>query len=543
MSNPPGAETEAPLTAKFTDITKPTKRCPDHARCNFNELSLLYHVSVTLQSDRELSEILDPILQHIAVHMGMERGTLSIFNRNRSELSIEAAYGLTKEEKARGVYKIGEGITGRVAETGKPELIPSIHDEPSFLNRTRARENVSKHDIAYICVPIKYDKEVIGVLSVDKVFDVSVPCEEDIRLLSIIAAMVAHRVRSRQSVREKIEALEEENKRLQWELHDKFKPDNIIGDSKEMKETYRLIGKVAASNATVLIRGESGVGKEVVANAIHFHSDRKDHPFIKVNCSAFPESLLESELFGHEKGAFTGADQRRKGRFELAEGGTLFLDEMGDISLSAQVKLLRVLQEREFERVGGSETLKANVRIIAATNRNLEDLIVTGNFREDLFYRINVFPIYVPPLRERKSDILQLANYFVDKFNKINGLEIKRISSPAIDMLMSYHWPGNVRELENCIERAGLLAQEGVISGYNLPATLQPPEDYQENIHELPLLERLERIEKELILDALKGCKGNMARASRKLGVSERVMGLRIKKFDVDLKAFKKSRT
>ncbi|HKK64424.1 MAG TPA: sigma 54-interacting transcriptional regulator, partial [Clostridia bacterium] len=313
---------------------------------------------------------------------------------------------------------------------------------------------------------------------------------------------------------------------------------NIIGNSTAMKEVFNLMAQVSGSEASVLIRGESGTGKELIALAIHYNSPRSEGPFVKVNCSALPETVIESELFGHEKGAFTGAVQTRKGRFELADGGTIFLDEIGDLPLSIQVKLLRVLQEREFERVGGNRTQRVNVRIITATHRNLEQMIEKNEFREDLYYRLNVFPLHVPPLRDRKSDITLLADYFAEKYSTKNNKEIRRISTPAIELLSSYHWPGNVRELENCIERAVLLSTDGVIHGHLMPPTLQSAESTNTLLHKT-LEEELERFEKEILLDALKSSKGNAARAARILGLTERKIGLRISKYGIDSRRFR----
>ena len=308
--------------------------------------------------------------------------------------------------------------------------------------------------------------------------------KEDVRLLTIIASSISSAVRLRQHAQEEIEKVREENQRLQDELRTKYRPKAIVGNSKVMQSVYTLIDKVCRTNTTVLILGESGVGKERVAQAIHYNSPRADKPFVKINCAALPESLIESELFGHEKGAFTGATSARKGRFEMADRGTIFLDEIGDLPLSVQTKLLRVLQEKEFERIGGNATIKVNVRIITATNRNLDVLMEEGKFREDLYYRLNIFPILVPPLRERRTDIMLLTDHFVEKYGKEHGKQIVRISTPATDMLVNYHWPGNVRELENCIERAIILCTDGVIqstisrptfNGARLPAFTKRP--------------------------------------------------------------------
>ncbi|MDM7923020.1 MAG: sigma-54 dependent transcriptional regulator, partial [Pyrinomonadaceae bacterium] len=271
----------------------------------------------------------------------------------------------------------------------------------------------------------------------------------------------------------------------------------------------------------------------------HYNSLRSKRPFVKVNCAALPDTLIESELFGHEKGAFTGAERFKKGRFELAEGGTLFLDEIGDIPQQTQIKLLRVLQEREFERVGGTQPIKANIRLITATNKNLEDAIGKGEFREDLYYRLNVFSIFLPPLRERRSDILLLAEHFLEKYELEHGKRIRRISTPAIDMLMSYHFPGNVRELENAIERAVLVCDSNVIHGHHLPPTLQTAE-ITGTVTDLSLESAVAAFERDMILDALKSNQGNIAAAARSLGSTERIVGYKIRKYGVDPARFRK---
>ncbi len=387
-------------------------------------------------------------------------------------------------------------------------------------------------------MPIKLGREVIGALSADRPASSAAALQDDARILSVVASLIAQAVRLRQSAQEERERLVEENLRLQDELKDRFRPSNIIGNSKAMEEVYQLIAQVSASDTTVLLRGESGTGKELVAHALHYASRRAAKPFIKVNCAALPEGVIESELFGHEKGAFTGAVAARKGRFELAQGGTLFLDEIGDLSAGMQIKLLRVIQEKEFERVGGTATIKADVRLIAATNRELENLIEKESFRQDLYYRLNVFPIHIPPLRERRTDILLLADFFAERYSRQNHKNVRRISTPAIDMLMAYHWPGNVRELENCIERAVLLSDDDVIHGHHLPPTLQTAEA-SGTIPRGTLRVTLERVEKELLVEALKSSRGNMAAAAASLGVTERIMGLRVHKYGITSKRFR----
>lgn len=339
--------------------------------------------------------------------------------------------------------------------------------------------------------------------------------------------------------RKQIEELEELRRENQWLRTGKtFKPDNIVGNSSLMRDLYALIERVAPTNSTVMIRGESGVGKELIAEAIHNNSTRKSKPFIKVNCSALPENLIESELFGHEKGAFTGASTQHIGRFEMANGGTIFLDEIGDVPLSIQVKLLRVLQQRQIERIGGNKTINVDVRIITATNKNLEEMIKTNSFREDFYYRINVFPIYVPALRERCADIPILTDHFISKLNQRNGTDIKRITGGALDMLMMYSWPGNIRELENVIERAMILSTDNVIHSYNLPPTLQTGVS-SNTVSKGALFNVLERVEKQMLIDTLILMQGNITKSAEQLGITRRIMGLLVNKHQIDIKKFK----
>jgi Nif-specific regulatory protein len=503
-------------------------------RREIGELNLLYEISRTLDMSMDLAEVLGPVLEKMAHHMNLVRGAVTILDRETGHTTIDEAYGLTESQKRRGRYRIGEGVTGRVVETGRPVVVAKISEEPLFLDRTGARAGSHKEEISFICVPIILEHEVIGTLSADRPFNVAVFSDEDVWIFSIIASMIAQAVNLRQSAQKIIE----ENIRLREELLDRYRPANIVGNSKAIQEVFRLIAHVAATDTTVLIRGESGTGKELVAHAVHAESNRKDRPFIKVNCAALPEAIIESELFGHEKGAFTGAERAKKGRFELAHGGTLFLDEVGDLSWAVQIRLLRVLQEREFERVGGTETIETDVRIIAATHRNLEELVAGERFRSDLYFRLNVFPIHIPPLSERRTDILLLADHFVEKYGQRHKKKAKRISTPAIDMLMAYHWPGNVRELENTIERAVLLSTDGVIHGRHLPPTLQTAEASGTRPG-MGLTKAVDAFERDMILDALKSARGNRAEAARILDISERLMGLRVKKHGIDAKRFR----
>jgi len=527
-------------------------------------IRLLAEVSRALNHEEDINKVLRQVLSIMSEHMDMMRGMITILNRDTDEIVINESFGLSEEEQARGRYKPGEGIIGKVVKTGRHIAVPRIDEEPMFLDRTGSRNRLKTNHLCFVCVPLRSGNEVIGTLSADRAVCVEKKqtktrknkhlkdtTEELVDLLSIIASMISRTVRIKQIAQEESGAIpdaetsrifsfyREESHLIEDEQYSTVaRPANIIGNSKAMLSVFRMIDKIAPTNATALILGESGVGKELVASAIHFKSHRPDKAFIKFNCAALPESIVESELFGHEKGAFTGATSTRQGRFELADGGTVFLDEIGELSLAVQAKLLRILQEKEFEKVGGSKTLKTDIRVIAATNRDLEEEIANGKFREDLYYRLNIFPITVPALRERKSDILLLADYFVEKYNAINFKGVRRISTRAIDMLMRYHWPGNVRELENCIERAVILSEDSVIHGYHLPPTLQTAESSGTPATG-SLQQRLDAIEHEMIIEALKRTKGNMSKAARELGLSERVMGLRVKKFGIDFRKYR----
>ncbi len=503
-------------------------------------ITCLYEITKAIHANFDLRKILYKVLDLLSEHLGMNRGSITLLNPETSEINIEVAHGMSSTEKTRGRYKLGEGITGHVIESGRPMAVPHINEEPLFLDKTGARSRIDKSKISFICVPIKDGKQVIGALSADRFFEGPSPLQENVRLLTIISSLIAQKTALLEKIRREKEKLKEENIRLKKELDKKYSFTNIIGNSRKVQEVFYLITQVAKSNANVLLLGESGTGKELVANAIHFNSLRSDKPLIKVNCAALPANLVEAELFGYEKGAFTGATHQKEGKFELANAGTIFLDEIGSLTLESQGKLLRVLQERELERLGGTKTIKVNIRLIAATNQDLAKAVVAGMFRQDLFYRLNVYPIYLPPLREREADLLLLSDYFLEKYAQEYNKDIKRISTPAIDALTQYHWPGNVRELENCIERAVLLCDDQVIHSYHLPPTLQTAEDTGTQQSQ-SLEEAVERLEKELLIDALKSSRGNMRRAARDLKMTERVFGYKAKKFGIKTKQYRKS--
>lgn len=502
-------------------------------------LRILLDIARTLDKHAELRSSLGPLLSLLELRAGLVRGMITLLDRSMGVLKTEEANGLSAEEKGRGVYRLGEGLIGEVFETGVPIVVPDLSRESRLLNRIGGRTKEDLVDLAYYCFPIQAGGSVLGTLGAERRLPQGHRDEWmqwDRSLLEQVTSIIADSAKLRERI------LEEQFRLGQEALNNKTSPissrsvhadSSIIGTSTAMQEVYELVAQVAPSSATVLITGESGTGKELVARETYRLSARADKPYIKVNCAALPESIIESELFGHEKGAFTGAVAQRKGRFELAQGGTLFLDEIGELAPQIQVKLLRVLQEREIERVGGERPIKVDVRLIAATNRNLEHEVKEGRFREDLYYRLNVFPIHIPPLRERKSDIMLLANYFVEEYSEKNNKTIKRISSPALDLLTSYHWPGNVRELENCIERAVILSTDTVIHSYHLPPSLQSAQS-TDTEPTTTLEAALSRLEKELIVEVLKITNGNMAASARRLGITERQIGLRVHHYGIN---------
>ncbi len=487
----------------------------------------------------ELKNAMSRVLETLGSHHGMARGVVTLIDQDTNDLHIVASHGVDQNGTRRVKYRVGEGITGRVVETGKPVVVPQISREPMFLDRLGVRKTALKrHELSFICVPILVNRKPVGALGVDLQYKPDRDYERATTFLSIIASMIAQAIKVGHLIEADKQRLLDENIHLKQELRERYDFSHIIGNSNPLRQVYEQVTQVARTNTTVLLRGESGSGKELIAHAIHYNSLRANKPFIKVSCAALPETLIESELFGYEKGAFTGAQSRKKGRFELAEGGTLFLDEIGDLNISTQIKLLRVLQEREFERLGGTETIKSNVRLVAATNKDIEKAIAEGEFREDLYYRLNVFAIFMPPLRERKSDVLLLADHFLEKYSREHGKRIKRISTPAIDMLASYHWPGNVRELENIIERAVLVCETNVIHGHHLPPTLQTAEG-SGTVTRLSLEAAVEAYERDIIQDALKTTRGNRKRAAQLLDTTERILGYKVKKYGIDCDRFR----
>jgi Nif-specific regulatory protein len=489
-------------------------------------LSALLEVSKVLSSSFDLEKNLFRTMHVLGEFLEMERGSVFLLDHNTKELRIVAAHGLTKDQIEKGKYKIGEGIVGRVLERGSPMIIPDVGEEPLFLNKTGSR--MRRSGISFLCVPVKFKGESIGVLSVDRIFkDKEIMIDEDVRVLEIVASIIAQYAILWKHYKES----EQERENLKLELRGRYSLPNIIANSDKMQEVFEAVHRVADSKATVLLYGESGTGKELIAKAIHYRSPRSKGPFVKFNCASIPEGLLESELFGHEKGAFTGAITARKGRFELANSGTILLDEVGDLPVTLQPKILRVLQEKEFERVGGEKTIKVDVRLIAATSRNLEELVLKGKFREDLYYRLNVVPIFMPALRERKEDILPLTEYFINRSNEENRKSIS-MSPKALKILAGYTWPGNVRELENTIERLVVMSNGNIIEPADLPINLKAHTS-REILHKESLRSGIEDMERSSILQALQETGWIQSKAARILGITPRQIGYKMKKYAI----------
>ena len=476
-------------------------------------------------SDRPLN--LNPILDAAVSGLGAAKAFLFLNTPDDEKMALAASSGLSVAEFRR-LDLVAEAPIFK--EITAPEKFDKLSDDEAvgFLSE--------KERGSLLAAPVAIAKKSFGVLGF--VFDTDGDLRNLLQPIFVISSMIAQSIRIERSVHGERQRLIDENSHLRQELKEKHDFSHIVGTSNPMKHVYDQVSQVARSNATVLLRGESGTGKEMIANAIHYNSLRSKRPLVKLNCAALPDTLIEAELFGHEKGAFTGADRFKKGRFDLAEGGTLFLDEIGDLPLQTQIKLLRVLQEREFERLGGTETIKTNIRLITATNKNLEEAIAKGEFREDLYYRLNVFTIFLPPLRERRSDILLLAEHFLEKYEQEHDKRIRRISTPAIDMLMAYHFPGNVRELENAIERAVLVCDANVIHSHHLPPTLQTAE-VSGTVTNLTLKSAVEAFEKAMIQDTLKSTRGNIAKAARQLDSTERILAYKIRNYGIDTKRFR----
>jgi Nif-specific regulatory protein len=524
-----------------------------------HELAILNEIGEILSSTTELREAFAKIMQVISDKLNMHRGTLILLDESTGRLRTEAALGLTPDDIERNRYALGEGVTGNVVATGRARIIRDVRADPDFLNRTgRLTAIPLEIQISFLCIPIKISGRTAGALAVDKPYTSDEQLAYDHAFLNIVGAYLAQAIQIHRMVMRQKEELIEENAQLRAQVRDRFRFENIIGDSPAMHEVFATVGQVANSRATVLLLGETGTGKEMIAKSIHYNSPRKEKPFVRVNCGALTGTLLESELFGHVKGSFTGAIRDKIGRFEAADGGTIFLDEIGTLEPQLQVKLLRVLQEREFERVGDTTTVKVDCRVIAATNVDLQEAVAKNEFREDLFYRLNVVSIYLPPLRNRREDIPRLIDYFLDKYNGINDRRLRRISRDMLNVLMRYPWPGNVRELENAIERAVVLSNDEDFTEDLLPLSVrmfaqqrrtnQSSESIDsltvrladQSIGEYEMREGeiyqlvIEQLEHALIEKALARCGGVKTKAADFLGINRNTLNKKVKDLGIE---------
>ncbi len=440
--------------------------------CTLQSLKLkaLYAISQVFDRALDLEQALEEVLRVLSETLSMKRATITLPDRETGQLVIAASHGLTPAERGRGVYRLDEGVTGTIFQTARPYIVRDVRTDPLFLDRTGARK-VEKGKISFLGVPILKQGAPIGVLNVDRLFSDDVSTSEDVEFLGIVATLVAQFLSLNEQLNERVDTLRRENVKLRTRVLDE-RGDYIVGRSAAMLDVQRQIERVAPTKATVLLLGESGVGKTLIARLLHNLSDRMVHPFVKVNCASIPETLLEAELFGHEKGAFTGAAAVRAGRFEEAHRGTIFLDEIGELPPGIQAKLLRVIQDREFERLGSNQTHRVDVRIVAATNRDLALLSEQGRFRQDLYYRLCVFPIRVPALRERPDDVERLLNHFLAKAAR-DYRRVITLAPDALALLRRHEWPGNVREMENLIERLAILSESGQIDRHFLEPLLE----------------------------------------------------------------------
>jgi Nif-specific regulatory protein len=532
----PGGDRSIRLPIRETD-----DRIAKHSG-EVRKLTSLLDVSQALSSPVNIKSAFHRVLEMLERYHGTSRSVIAVPREDGKRLHLFASMGVRAQHSDA---PLGGTLAQQVFDSGRPIVIPRVSREPALADlwskvpagvRTATRAVGPRgvdDDRTYICVPVQQSRKCRGVLEVDLAFKSDRNYDRTMKFYGVVASMLAGALKMQRLLEADRQRLVDENVRLRDELRERYDFSQILGTSGAMRQVCEQVVKVARTNTTVLIRGESGTGKELIAQAIHYNSLRASKAFLKVSCAALPDTLIESELFGYEKGAFTGADQRKKGRFELADGGTLLLDEIGDVSLSTQVKLLRVLQEREFERLGGTDPVKVDVRLIAATNSDLETAVAKATLRQDLFYRLNVFTIFIPPLRERKSDILLLADHFVEKLATEQGKQVKRISTSAIDALVAYHWPGNVRELQNVIERAVLVSDGQVIHVHHLPPTLQTAESSGTGLSQ-SLGDAVGRFERDMIEDALKMAKGNRARAARLLQATRRIVNYKIKQYEID---------
>jgi Nif-specific regulatory protein len=497
------------------------------------EISAIYEISKILGSSLEITKTLKNALKVLSVFLDIESAVIAL--KEKGQLVIKASHGFTADEIKSGKYLPGDSLEANVAKSGYPVVIPNAGDVPLVSENSINPDAKSTEKKAFLCVPLKLKKEIIGVLSADRIYRSSkVSLDEDLRLLKIIASLIAQWTELSKEVQVEKQTLIQERESLKMLLKGKYRIDNVIGRSGAMQDVFEAVTRVAGTKATVLITGESGTGKELIARAIHYMGKQSNGAFIKFNCASIPEGLLEAELFGHDRGAFTGAFTAKRGRFELAHRGTIFLDEIGDLSIGLQPKILRVLQEREFERIGSEKTMKVDVRVIAATSKNLQLLVSQSNFREDLYYRLNVVPVCLPPLRDRTEDITELIEHFLKKFNTENERTVE-LSDEALSLMKQYRWPGNVRELENAVERLVIMSPEDIVRAKHLPLNIRVLNQaaYGNSVTEHTATLSLTGSERNKITEALEKAGWVYARAADLLGITPRQIGYKVKKYGI----------
>ena len=527
------------------------------------ELDILEKISQILGDGLELGQVFQRAIRLLSDRLDIQRAALVLWDRASDQFRTMASVGLTPTEQERGRYTLGEGVTGQVLATGETAVIADVATHPEFLNRTRSRamdaiEVNSAQALGFISVPLRDGEQLVGSVNVDVFYADAAMLQSMARMMKIVAGMFAQAIRIHHLIQTEKDQWLEETQQLRDNLHSRYRFDNIIGSSPVMLDVLGTIGQVASSRATVLLLGETGCGKEMIAKAIHYNSPRRDKAMIRVNCGALSPQLLESELFGHVKGSFTGAMKDKIGRFEAADGGTIFLDEVGTLDMSLQVKLLRVLQERELERVGDHLSTKIDVRVIAATNLDLEEEVHKGNFREDLYYRLNVVTVNLPPLRTRREDIPRLIDHFLDRYNRENGRDLCKMNRDVLNTLLRYPWPGNVRELENVVERAVVLGKSdqftedllplqirlfaqqtrGDTSEQSLEALAASLADHaigQHSIDEGQIYERvIHEVERQLIREALDHNEGIKTRTADFLGINRNTLNKKVKDLGIE---------
>ncbi len=527
-------------------IASPANRPPPEILAD-EELLVIREASALMSKSLDQHYVIREILHLLSELLGLNRGRVILPDADARELCVAHAYGLSAQEMKQGRFRYGEGITGRVMQNGQTAIVQDVDNESAFLFRSVARERLPHETVSFIAMPLQQGGQILGVLGVHRLRDRPRPLARDLQILNIVATLIAQVLLLNRYIQERTISLETENRELKWALNkdpSSVGSFGIVGESMPIRQALKQVLQVAQTDATVLLLGESGTGKELFARALHLSSARRDYPFIKVNCGAIPENLFESELFGYEKGAFTGATSCRPGYFEQADNGSLFLDEIGDMPLAMQVKLLRVLQEKTIQRIGARRETPLNVRIVAATNQDLQQLVSRGTFRLDLFYRINIIPVRLPALRERPDDIRHLVRYYLNQINQSYQRNVN-ITPEALNHLATYAWPGNVRQLRNVLERLALLSENRLIStteAVTVIAAETTSEAAVQRHNEKPVAVTMGELrpyhavqggDRDGIVQALALCKGNKSRAAQQLGMTLRQLNYRIQRLGI----------